>query len=251
MLLFKSLALLGYSDQAVAVANHSISYARQIDHQFHLAFVLVITAFALTLSGQEDAALANLQESMEISSKQRFPVFELMLTPMVIGWVQSRSANKAGHIDLGVFRAMVDGFHSTGGEILRPSYLGAIGTILAEDGDVANGLLALDEAIADANRTGEHMSLSDLWRAKGDILASIGQHTEAEKCLLQALDIARIQKAKGWELRAATSLARVWSSQGKRPQAASLLWPVYDWFTEGFGTPELRAAKVLLDELEA
>jgi predicted ATPase len=72
---------------------------------------------------------------------------------------------------------------------------------------------------------------------------------EAERCFRQALDIARVQSAKSWELRSATSLARLWRDQGRRAQARDLLAPVYGWFTEGFDTADLKDAKALLDEL--
>ncbi len=73
--------------------------------------------------------------------------------------------------------------------------------------------------------------------------------SQAETCFHQALDIARSQQAKSWELRAATSLARLWQSQGKRQDAYDLLAPVYGWFTEGFDTADLKDAKALLEEL--
>jgi predicted ATPase len=81
-------------------------------------------------------------------------------------------------------------------------------------------------------------------------LQSLDNHTEAETCFHQALSIARRQQAKSLELRAATSLARLWQSQGKRQEAYELLEPVYAWFTEGFDTADLKDAKALLDELE-
>ena len=74
-------------------------------------------------------------------------------------------------------------------------------------------------------------------------------HTEAEASFNQALDIARHQQAKSWELRAATSLARLWQSQGKHQEAYDLLAPVYGWFTEGFDTADLKDAKALLQKL--
>jgi predicted ATPase len=80
---------------------------------------------------------------------------------------------------------------------------------------------------------------------------TIPDASQAETCFHQALDIARAQQAKFWELRAATSLARLWQSQGKRQDAHDLLAPVYGWFTEGFDTADLQDAKVLLHELEA
>ena len=73
--------------------------------------------------------------------------------------------------------------------------------------------------------------------------------TEVESCFQKALTVAREQRAKSWELRAATSLARLWCEQGERAEARALLAPVYGWFTEGFDTPDLKDAKALLDEL--
>jgi predicted ATPase len=78
---------------------------------------------------------------------------------------------------------------------------------------------------------------------------SADNHAEAQACFHRALDIARSQQAKSLELRAATSLSRLWQQQGKRNEARQLLAEVYSWFTEGFDTPDLREAKALLDEL--
>ena len=88
-------------------------------------------------------------------------------------------------------------------------------------------------------------------RLKGELLlACSAEHaTEAETCFLQALDIARRQQAKSWELRTAMSLARLWQQQGKRDEARELLVPIYGWFTEGFDTVDLQEAKALLEEL--
>jgi len=81
---------------------------------------------------------------------------------------------------------------------------------------------------------------------KSQILDSPGK---AEACFLKAIDIARKQQAKSWELRASTSLARLWQRQGKQQQAHKMLSDVYNWFTEGFDTKDLKDAKVLLEEL--
>jgi predicted ATPase len=91
----------------------------------------------------------------------------------------------------------------------------------------------------------------ELYRLKGELLLqqSSDNQAEAETCFHHALDIARNQQAKSWELRAATSLARLWQQQGKREEARQVLAAVYDWFTEGFDTADLQDAKSLLDEL--
>jgi predicted ATPase len=108
----------------------------------------------------------------------------------------------------------------------------------------------LDEAFTLAERTGERWWDAELHRLRGQCLtAAAGRTSEAETCFRNALQIGREQGARSLELRTATSLARLWRDQDKRQDARYLLAPVYDWFTEGFDTPDLKDAKVLLDEL--
>ena len=109
----------------------------------------------------------------------------------------------------------------------------------------------LTEALALVDKTGERWYAPELHRLKGELLLqqSSDKQAEAETCFHHALDIARSQQAKSLELRAATSLARLWHQQGKRQEAHDLLAPVYGWFTEGFDTPDLQEAKELLEVL--
>lgn len=109
----------------------------------------------------------------------------------------------------------------------------------------------LAEALAYIEQAGERWWEAELYRLKGELLLlqSADNHAKAETCFHQALDIARQQQAKSWELRAATSLARLWQSHGKCQDAYDLLAPVYEWFTEGFDTADLQEAKLLLIEL--
>jgi predicted ATPase len=118
-------------------------------------------------------------------------------------------------------------------------------------GPVEKGLHVIDEAMTAAHHTGERHYEAERYRLKGELLLSqsLDHHTEAEACFHQALSVARHQQAKSWELRAATSLARLWQSQGKRQDAYDLLAPVYAWFTEGFDTADLQDAKALLNAL--
>jgi len=114
------------------------------------------------------------------------------------------------------------------------------------------GLAVLVEALTLAETTGERWCAPELYRLKGALLLqqSSDHQAEAETCFHHAISIAQSQQAKSWELRAATSLARLWQQQGKRAEAHALLAPVYGWFTEGFDTADLQEAKVLLEELE-
>ena len=109
----------------------------------------------------------------------------------------------------------------------------------------------LAEAVDAAHNIGERWYEAERHRLKGDLLLAVSaeHQAEAETCFQQALDVARHQQAKSWELRAAMSLARLWQRQGKRAEAHELLAPIYGWFTEGFDTADLQDAKALLDAL--
>jgi predicted ATPase len=113
------------------------------------------------------------------------------------------------------------------------------------------GLERIAEAFALVQRTGERFWEAELYRLKGELLLaqSLDNPTEAESCFQHAIAIDRNQSAKSLELRAATSLARLWQAQGKRKEAYDLLAPVYGWFTEGFDTADVQEAKALLEQL--
>jgi predicted ATPase len=107
-------------------------------------------------------------------------------------------------------------------------------------------------ALAISAQLGQPFSDADLLRIDGDLIFAIGGAPEEAVARYQeALDIARAQEAKSFELRAATSLARLWRNQGKRAEARTMLAEIYNWFTEGFDTGDLKDAKALLDELNA
>jgi predicted ATPase len=118
-------------------------------------------------------------------------------------------------------------------------------------GQTEEGLSTLEEALTETHKHGWRFCEAELYRLKGELLlARSGEHhAEAETCFGQALDIARRQQAKSLELRAATSLSRLWQRQGKSKEAHDLLAPIYGWFSEGFDTADLQEAKALLDEL--
>jgi adenylate cyclase len=149
----------------------------------------------------------------------------------------------------------------------RPYYLTLLADAYAQAGDPATGLTALEEAIATVEQRGEYFCQEELYRLKGELTLQKFQvpgfkfqvadppslipdpYSEAEACFLKALEISHSQQAKSLELRAATSLARLWRQQGKRHEARNMLAEIYGWFTEGFTTPDLRVAKALLVEL--
>ena len=140
---------------------------------------------------------------------------------------------------------------ATGSSWHETYFLGLLASIAQDAGEPAEALSLLEAGLAMVDRTGERWFEAELHRLRGQCLIAQqqGAGTAAEVCFRRAMDAAQKQQAKLWELRAATSLARLWRDEGKRAEARDLLAPVYDWFTEGFDTADLKDAKALLDEL--
>jgi predicted ATPase len=119
----------------------------------------------------------------------------------------------------------------------------------ARAGNAEQGLDTLDQALALVEQTGERHWEAELRRLRAELLLVQGDQTEAEASLHEAIKVARRQQAKSWELRATTSLARMWQAHGRIDQSRRVLAGIYDWFTEGFDTPDLKEARALLEEL--
>jgi predicted ATPase len=130
-----------------------------------------------------------------------------------------------------------------------PFYLTILAEALGMGAQPQAGLDRLAEAAKLVETTQERWSDAEMYRLRGMLLLTVHDVAAAENSFRQAITTARHQTAKLWELRAATSLARLWRDQDKRTEARDLLAPIYGWFTEGFDTPVLQDAKALLDEL--
>jgi predicted ATPase len=148
-----------------------------------------------------------------------------------------------------LLRAGLINWHGLGSHLSDTEWLGFLADAHLRSGELDKALSALDRATETAAATGESHYLAELHRLRGTVLAKTGEDAEAASWLHRAIDTARRQQAKSLELRAATSLARLWRDQGRRAEARELLAPVYGWFTEGFDTADLKDAKGLLDEL--
>lgn len=189
-------------------------------------------------------ALAN--EVVAISAEHGFPLW-LAYGDVLVGW----AAAQRGETVAGVarMRAGIVAATATGARNTEPLFLGLLAEGLALDGNAAEALARLDDAAAAAAQTGQ-VAAAELWWLRGEVLRSLGSaNDEAGSMFAQAIDEARRQGSRLYELRAATSLARLWRDQGGSREAYDLLAPIYAWFTEGFGTRDLKEAKVLLDEL--
>ena len=155
---------------------------------------------------------------------------------------------KAG---LAEMRRGMDACVGLGMRIYQPYHQGVLAEAHLQAGETRIGLDLLEEAMRFVTESGAHLWEAELRRLKGTFLTHLapGEPHEAEGCYQEAISVARHQQAKSLELRAAMSLARFWRNHGRRGEARDLLAAVYDWFTEGFETPDLKDAKALLDEL--
>ena len=244
----RTLWLLGYPDQGLARVDEALALAQQSAHPFSLSFVLSWAAVFHQLRREGRAAQERAEAAMRLAMEQGFPLW-MAHSSMVRGWALAHQGQAQEGIEqipqgLGTYRA-------TGAELWRPYWLALLAEAHGILGEPEAGLTALAEALALADTTGERWYEPELYRLKDELVLqqSLDHHAEAETCFQQAITVARNQQAKSLELRAATSLARLWHQQGKREEARQVLAEVYDWFTEGFDTADLQDAKALLEEL--
>ena len=176
---------------------------------------------------------------------------ELAIGKMVRGSALTlQGPEEAGTSEL---RQAIDSYRATGARLAQAWFPLYLAQAYGNMGQPDQALTILARTQAFVEETDERWNEAELYRIKGEVLLGQGAHgadtSEAEECFQKALTIARRQHAKSDELRAATSLARLWQSQGKQTEARHLLSGIYDWFTEGFDTADLKDAKALLVEL--
>jgi predicted ATPase len=189
-------------------------------------------------------------DGVAVASEHGFPLWA-GAGWILLGWASAQR----GEATTGIARIR-DGmatFEATGARLCAPLFLTLLAEALALAGRVEEGLAALDEALAKAAASGERGWNAEIHRLCGELAGRLPYPdlAKAEDLFRTALAIAREQGTRGYELRAAVSLARLCRDHGRRAEARDLLAPVYGWFTEGFGTPDLKEAKALLDELNS
>jgi predicted ATPase/DNA-binding winged helix-turn-helix (wHTH) protein len=239
---------LGYPDQALRRSREALTLAQELAHPLSLAYAMCFAGMLCQLSRDVQAAQAQATAAMALCTEQGFALY-LARGTILQGWAMAEQGQ--GVAGLGQMRQGLGAYQATGAAVFRPSYLGFLAQAYGKLGQAGEGLTLLGEALAAVHQTGERFCEAELYRLKGKLLlvCSAEHHAEAETCFQQALSVARRQQARSWELRAATSLSRLWQHQGKRAAAYDLLAPVYGWFTEGFDTADLQEAKALLEEL--
>jgi len=238
--------ILGYPEQAQASVDDALHLAEQLGHPFSLLLALVFATVTDQFRREPESAWRRLAAAETLAAEQRLALFfDARVLRGGILMAQDAAADAVRQIREGLADRQKPGANKLG----QTYGLGLLSEALALTGDHEAALAAVTEALALAGETGERWWEAELHRLKGLRLLARGGADDAQVAFHEALRIAREQQAKSLELRAATSLARLWGDQGRRTEARDLSAPIYGWFTEGFDTADLKEAKDLLDEL--
>jgi len=237
--------LLGYPERGLALGRETLDLAEVIAHPFSLFLACGFVA-GLHLSRREPELALRLVERQEaVTAEQRF------VPTVQPGILRGPALAMQGATDEAVscLREALAALGRGGSTLYRPYGLAYLAETLALRGEYAPALAALKEGFETIDTTGDRWWEAELHRVNGIALCGLNKLEDGQAAFEHALRIARQRQAKSLELRAATSLARLWGEQGRRAEAHGLLAPVYGWFTEGFDTADLKDAKALLDEL--
>ena len=258
---------LGEQDEALSRMQEALARARELAEPLSLAHASLFTAILYQLRGEEGAAQEHVDAAFAVSVEHGLALYQHMAT-VTRGWLLSRRGRHEEAI--ANMRQGLVALQTTGTELMRPRFLGLLAEALGRSGQAEEALRILEEALDMVSGSGERDYEAELYRLKGELLLMPGAgrgaspptagkeaaaepeahaFAEAQGCFSQSIKIARQQKARSWELRAALSLARLYRSRGEPERARGLLAQTYATFDEGFDTADLRAARALLDEL--
>ena len=243
-----ALWMLGYPDAALADIDQAIKDARDTGQAATLMHALNFTLHPLIHCGNYAAANALLDELVALAEEKGASFWKAFVI-VFQGWLLALTGNAAKAVQM--ITSGIAALRSTGATLWLPLYLSFLARAHAEVGQFNDAYRCIGEAMAAVETTKETWCEAEVHRVAGEIalMSPEPDAAKAEACFERALAVAPQQQAKSWELRAATSMARLWRDQGKRQQARELLAPVYDWFTEGFDTLDLKEAEALLAEL--
>lgn len=240
--------LLGYPDQARQYSQEALTLAQHLSHPYSQAQALLLATVLHLHRRDVPAARRHAEAAMTLAPEQGF-ARHLSMVRVFRGWARvMQGESQEGTVE--IHQGYAD-YLATDSKVRLPHFLSLLAEVAGRDGQPEVGLSALQEAIAITNATEERLYEAELYRLKGVLILqqAAPDVSEAERCFDQSLEIARRQQAKSFELRTATSLAKLWQALDKCQDAYDLLAPVYNWFTEGFDTADLQEAKTLLEEL--
>lgn len=261
--------MLGYPDQARQRCHEALDEAQLTSHTHSLAAAQNWAAILHHIRGERGIVQDTAQAAISLSEEQGFPHW-LTMGMMLQGWASAMQQTAGDGLEQ--LTTGLAAWRAGGSELLRPYFLSLLAEVQLDRGQTQEGLQTLDEALQAVEEQSERFYEAELYRLKGEsLLAQKVQgskfkvqrrkrlrtedselrtdFSEAEDCFQRAISIARAQAAKSWELRATLSLARLWEGRGKATDARQMLSEVYNWFTEGFETVDLRKARAMLDQL--
>jgi predicted ATPase len=250
IILSRTLLCLGYVDQARLRRDEALAEARRISPYNRIYALCDAWPGDWAIEGAKEARtmLQSAEQALANSRDQSFPMFS-GLGHIMRGWCLSAIGQAAEGLPLLLQGVAIR--RAAGSNLLLAFYLTTLAEAYGMAAQLEEGLNWLAEAAKIMETTNDCWAEAEMHRMRGTLLLSLRERAAAEKSYRQALEVARRQSAKFWELRAAMSLARLWRDQDKPQQARELLAPVYGWFTEGFDTRDLKEAKALLEELAA
>jgi predicted ATPase len=238
----------GYPDQSARAADRALTYSRQLGHAHTLAHAFWFTGMAAVFARDVATVHAHSNDCMALASEHGFALWAAR-GRIRQGWAAARRGEAARAIAR--IRDGLAAAAAAGTRLFTPLFLALLAEALALAGKIEDGLAALDDALAKAAVSGETSWSAEIHRLRGELTGRLPypDPAKAEGSFRTALAIAREQGTRGYELRTATSLARLWRQQSRLADARDLLAPLYGSFTEGFDTADLKEAKALLDEL--
>jgi predicted ATPase/class 3 adenylate cyclase len=239
---------LGFPDQGLERSQAACTLARELEHPLSLAGALYFAARLHLLRGEAQAAQEQAEATIALATEHTLAQY-VAVGRFMLGW--ALAAQGQGEEGVRLMRQGVTDVLATGNHTAPPTFLPVLAEASGTLGQIDAGLSIVAEALALVEQTGVRWYEAETYRIKGTLLLHQADpdESQAEACFQQALDVARAQQAKSWELRAAMSLVRLWQAQSKCQEAHDLLAPVYAWFTEGFDTAALKEAKALLEDL--
>jgi predicted ATPase len=238
---------LGYHDRALKVNREARELARSIEHPFSLAYAQHHTSWLYQLMRKPSETLLFSDEQMCTSAEHGFPLFNATgaISNAAGQLLQGNAANAAAALEGGL-----DAYRATGAGLALPYYLGLLGDAFIQTGNTSEADSVLDAALMAAQTSGDRCHEAELHRLKGELALREGVQPElVEQHFIRALDTAKAQGSKAWELRSTLSLARLHARHDRRTDAGEMLDRLYNSFAEGFCSPDLREAKTLLAEL--
>jgi predicted ATPase/DNA-binding SARP family transcriptional activator len=242
-----ALWLLGYPQAALRRGHDAVRLAHDLAQPFNQALAAAYLALLHQLCAVEATARAQAEQALALTTEYKAPYYRAWSAILVSFALACEQPDAPAIAQL---RQSIAAFTATGARLRLPYYLGLLAQACGRAGRAEEGLAASDEAMVVSRAHNERWWDAELHRLRGDLLLGGGaQAHEAEAAYLRAIEIARAQQARALELRAATSLARLWRASARADDARRLLDEVYAWFSEGFETPDLQAAQQLLTQL--